>query len=146
MANFLRRNPVLKTKKQHQIDSMRVNSATTEIIKPWFQKLEVPAIKVIKPENRWNMNEAGIIEGEGENGLVVGSAQKRFIQKKQPGGKTWTLFIECISALGNTLKPLVIYKGKSVQQQWFGLDLKDYQDWKFEATENGWTTNEVALK
>jgi hypothetical protein len=67
---------------------MRVNSATTEIIKPWFQKLEVPAIKVIKPENRWNMDEAGIIEGEKENGLVVGSAQKRFIQKKQPGRKT----------------------------------------------------------
>jgi hypothetical protein len=31
---------------------MRVNSATTKIIKPWFQKLEVPAIKVIKPKNR----------------------------------------------------------------------------------------------
>jgi hypothetical protein len=86
------------------------------------------------------------MEGEGENRLVVGSTQKRFIQKKQPGRKTWTSFIKCISALGNALKPLVIYKGKSVQQQWFGLDLKDYQDWKFEATENGWTTNEVALK
>jgi Tc5 transposase DNA-binding domain/helix-turn-helix, Psq domain len=88
MANFLRRNPVLKTKKQHRIDSVRVNRATTEIIKPWFQKLEVPAIKVIKPENRWNMDEAGIMEGQGENGLVVGSAQKRFIQKKQPSGRT----------------------------------------------------------
>jgi hypothetical protein len=67
---------------------MRVNSATTKIIKPWFQKLEVPAIKVIKPENCWNMDEVGIMEGEGENGLVVRSAQKRFIQKKQPGRKT----------------------------------------------------------
>jgi hypothetical protein len=94
---------------------MHVNGAIIEIIKPWFQKLEVPAIKVIKPENRWNMDEAGIMEGEGENRLVVGSAQKRFIQKKQPGGKTWTLFIKCIFALGNALKLLVIYKGKSVQ-------------------------------
>jgi hypothetical protein len=95
---------------------VRVNSATTEIIKPWFQKLEVPVIKVIKPENCWNMNKAGIIESERENRLVVRSTQKRFIQKKQPGGKTWTLFIKCISALGNALKLLVIYKGKSVQQ------------------------------
>ena len=63
MANFLRRNPVLKTKKQHRIDSVRVNSVTTVIIKPWFQKLEVPAIKCIKPENRWNMDEVGIMEG-----------------------------------------------------------------------------------
>ena len=42
---------------------MRVNSVTTVIIKPWFQKLEVPAIKCIKPENRWNMDEVGIMEG-----------------------------------------------------------------------------------
>jgi hypothetical protein len=60
------------------------------------------------------MDEAGIIKGERENRLVVRSAQKHFIQKKQPGRKTWTLFIECIFVLGNTLKPLVIYKGKSV--------------------------------
>jgi hypothetical protein len=31
------------------------------------------------------MDEAGIIKGIGDNGLVVGSAHKRFIQKKQPG-------------------------------------------------------------
>jgi hypothetical protein len=49
--------------------------------------LEVLAIKAIKLENRWNMDEAGIIEGQGENGLVVSSAKKRFIQKKQPGSK-----------------------------------------------------------
>ena len=73
MAGFLRRNPVLKTKKQFRIDSIRVNSATSDIIKGWFQKLEVPAIKAIKPENRWNIDEAGIIEGQGENRLVVRS-------------------------------------------------------------------------
>jgi 4-hydroxybenzoate polyprenyltransferase len=87
MSNFLRRNPVLKTKKQYRIDSIRVNSATTDIIKSWFQKLEVPVIKAIKAENRWNIDEAGIIEGQGENRLVVGSVQKRFIQKKQLGSR-----------------------------------------------------------
>ena len=79
MAGFLRRNPVLKTKSQFKIDSAHVNGASSDIIRPWFQKLEVPAIKAIKPENRWNIDEAGIMEGQGENGLVVGSAGKRFI-------------------------------------------------------------------
>lgn len=88
MVGFLWRNPVLKTKKQHRIDSIRINGTTTKIIKPWFQKLEVPAIKRIKPENRWNIDEAGIIEGQGENSLVVGSTRKRFIQKKHPSGQT----------------------------------------------------------
>jgi 4-hydroxybenzoate polyprenyltransferase len=112
--NFLRRNLILKTKRQFHIDSARVNGATTEIIRKWFQKLALPYIKTIKPENRWNIDEAGIMERIGDNGLVVGSAYKRFIQKKQPGLRAWTSFIECISALGRALYPLVIFKGKSV--------------------------------
>jgi hypothetical protein len=52
MAGFLRQNPILKTKKQFRIDSIHVNSAISDIIKAWFQKLEIPAIKAIKVENR----------------------------------------------------------------------------------------------
>jgi len=87
MTGFLKWNPILKTKKQFRIDSARINGVTTDILKAWFQKLEVLAIKAIKSENRWNMDEAGIMEGQGENGLIVGSAKKRFIQKKQPGSR-----------------------------------------------------------
>ncbi|KZL83354.1 transposase, partial [Colletotrichum incanum] len=43
------------------------------------------------------------------------------------------------------LYPLVIYKGKTVQQQWFPLDLGPYDGWEFTATENGWTTDETAV-
>jgi len=114
MAGFIRRNPILKTKKQLRIDSVRVNGATSNIIRPWFQKLEVPSIKAIKPENRWNMDEASIMEGQGENGLVVGSVDRRVIQKKQPSSKAWTSFIECISVIGKALLPLLIFKGQLV--------------------------------
>jgi hypothetical protein len=146
MAGFLRRNPILRTKKQLCIDSIRVNGATTEIIKKWWPKLTIPAIKAIKPNNRWNMDEAGIMEGMGDNGLVVGSINRRFIQKKHPGSKAWTSFIECISATGQSLYPLVIFKGKSVQQQWFKTTLDEFKGWKFTATENGWTTDDTALE
>jgi 4-hydroxybenzoate polyprenyltransferase len=84
---FLRRNPVLKTKRARNIDSQRVNGATIPIIQSWFQLLSLPQIQAIKPENRWNMDESGIMEGQGVNGLVIGSAEKRSIQKKQPGSR-----------------------------------------------------------
>ena len=73
MRAFLKQNPILKTKKQFKIDSIRINSTITDIIKTWFNKLVVPQIKAIKPENHWNIDEAGIIEGQGTNSLVVGS-------------------------------------------------------------------------
>jgi len=136
MEGFLRRNPILRTKRARNIDSVRVNGATTSVIKDWFHRLALPAISSIKPENRWNMDESGIMEGFGANGLVVGSSERRSIQKKQPGSRAWTSFIECISASGKALQPLVIFKGKSVQQQWFPKDLSSYKEWLFTATEN----------
>jgi hypothetical protein len=146
MEGFLRRNPILRTKRAKNIDSVRVNGATTAIIKSWFQRLNIPAIAAIKPENRWNMDESGIMEGYGANGLVVGSSERRAIQKKQPGSRAWTSFIECVSATGNALHPIVIFKGKSVQQQWFPLLLRTYEGWEFTATDNAWTTDSTAVE
>ena len=146
MQAFLKRNPVLKTKRFRNIDSQRVNGATIPIIKEWFQRLSLPQIQPIKPENRYNMDESGIMEGLGTNGLVVGSSGKRSIQKKQPGSRAWTSFFECVSATGIALKPLVTFKGKTVQQQWFPQDLTQFQGWQFTATENGWTTDATAVE
>jgi 4-hydroxybenzoate polyprenyltransferase len=92
------------------------------------------------------MDEAGIMEGLGENGLVVGSSEKRSIQKKTPGSRVWTSLIECVSATGRALPPLVIFKGKSVQQQWFPQDLSHFKDWQFTATKNGWTSDQTAVE
>jgi len=100
VCNFMNRNPILKTKRDYKVDSVRVNGATSDIIKAWFRKLDLPEVKAIKPSNRWNIDEAGIMEGQGVNGLVVGSKNRRFVQKKQPGSRVWTSFIEAISALG----------------------------------------------
>ena len=83
------------------------------------------------------MDESSIIEGFGVNSLVVGSAERRSIQKKQPGSRAWILFLECISITSRALTPLVIFKGKTVQQQWFPQDLTLYEGWQFTATENG---------
>ena len=81
MEGFLRRNPILRPKRARKIDSGRVNGTTTSVIKSWFQLLLIPAISTINPENRRNMDESGIKEGFGANGLVVGSSERRSIQK-----------------------------------------------------------------
>ena len=52
MTRFLARNPILKTKRQIYVDSVRVNNACSEVIRPWFQKLEIPAIRAIPASQR----------------------------------------------------------------------------------------------
>ncbi|KAM4066310.1 DDE superfamily endonuclease [Hirsutella rhossiliensis] len=127
---------------------LAVKGDHTPLGKHWMQAFlrRNPAILAIKPENRYNMDEAGIMEGLGENGLVVGSAEKRSVQKKTPGSRVWTSFIECVSAAGTFLPPPVIFKGKSVQQQWFPEDLSTFSDWQFTATKNGWTSDQTAVE
>ena len=114
MDGFLRRNPSIKVQRSRSIDSRRVNGASTEVIRQWFKHLAMPRITAIKPANRYNMDETGILEGKGDNRLVLGRAATKSVRKKQPGSQAWVSIIKCISAVGKALHPLVIYKGKKV--------------------------------
>ncbi len=134
---FIRRNPVLKTQRARKIDSVQVNRATDQVIRSWFLLLNIPAVKDILPANRYNFDEFGLMEGQGTNGLVVGSSQTRTIQQKVPGSRAWTSFLECISATGIVIPPAVIFRGKSLQQQWFLVEKDGLKDWWFTATEKG---------
>jgi len=125
---FIARNPVLKTQRAKPIDLKRVHAATEATIRPWFDHFRIPSILKIKPENRWNKDEAGIMEGRGTNGLVIRASDQKAIQKKDPGGRIWTTFVEYMSATSRFLPPLVIFKGKTVQQQWFPRNLRPFKD------------------
>jgi 4-hydroxybenzoate polyprenyltransferase len=91
------------------------------------------------------MDETGILEGRGSNGLVLGHAEKKAIMRKQPGSRCWTSIVECISATGRVLPPLVIFKGLTVQQQWFPEEIEFLADWAFKASKKGWTSDEIAI-
>ncbi len=145
LEGFFRRNPDVRTLRSKSIDSARLNGATTEVITAYFQRLDQPLIKGIRQENRWNTDEHGLLEGQGSNGLVLGHSAKKIAIKKQPGSRCWTTIIECISATGRALPPLVIFKGNSVQAQWFE-DTAGLADWRFSYSKNGWTSNALALE
>uniref|UniRef100_A0A8H7K3U1 HTH CENPB-type domain-containing protein n=1 Tax=Bionectria ochroleuca TaxID=29856 RepID=A0A8H7K3U1_BIOOC len=114
MEGFLRRNPEVRTLQGKRIDFLRVNGATADRVKEFFALKRIPDIQKIPPRYRWNMDEAGIMEGIGDNSLVLGLSRKNWAAQIQPGTRYWTTIIECISATGGYLKPLVIFKGKTV--------------------------------
>ncbi len=63
------------------------------------------------------MDETGFIQGMGANGLIFDMAEKHKTFRKDPGRYEWTTIIEYISINGRHLYPLVIFKGKDIQQQ-----------------------------
>jgi hypothetical protein len=50
----------------------RANGANMIIIRDWFAIFYLLAIAKIKPENYYNADEAGVAEGEGKNGIILG--------------------------------------------------------------------------
>jgi hypothetical protein len=66
--------------------------------------------------------------------------------KKDDGRRNWTTIIECISATGRHLPPLVIWKGVNVQQQWFPTEgLEGFKEWLFTTSPKGWTSHAISL-
>ncbi|RYC79423.1 hypothetical protein BFJ63_vAg17693 [Fusarium oxysporum f. sp. narcissi] len=76
-----------------------------------------------------NVDEGGIMAGFGLDSLFIGSSdpkRKAFLKGSQ--SRTWTTFIEAVTADVRLLKPGIIFKGEEFQQQWFIDELKEPLD------------------
>ena len=146
VQGFLARNSDISSRRGTKLESSRFNGANTETIQGFFDLLEQPIVSAIRPENRYNMDETGLQEGLGYNGIVLGKKSRKRSLIKHPTSRTWTTILECISATGRYLRPLVIFKGKTVQHQWFPTELDRLQDWQFVAQPNGWTSDTIAIE
>lgn len=111
---FLKSYSSTKVRRSKFIDINRINGALTDIIRRWFRYLSLPSINDIKPANRYTIDKSGILEGRGGGDLVLGSSENEAIPRKQSESRVWASFVECVSATGQALRSLVVFKGKTV--------------------------------
>lgn len=143
---FFIRHPMLRSRKSRRVEAIRLRAANKKDIGTWFALLELPIVKGIKPDNRWNADEGGLMEGRSENALTIGYSDDSPLLQKDFNSRAWTSFLECISATGKFLVPLIIFKGLSIQQQWFPIALEDHDGWQFTATKKGWMEERIAIE
>lgn len=145
---FFKRNPSVKSVRSTGIDFLRLNGASRTNIDEFFDRLDHASLAKVMPEDTWNVDEVGSMIGLGDNPLVIGPAALRKIFTMDPGNREWVTILECVSASGRALSPLVIFKGAEVQQQWFQgqVDDPDFDKWLFSTSEKGWTNNSTALR
>lgn len=130
--SFLKRNPKVKTVKRIRLDNARANGASTDHIRQFFSCLQHPVITGILACHRYNMDETRLMEGMGANGLVLGRAENNAKIARDSGSRTWVNIVECISADGKSIPPLVIFSNKTLQQQYFPDNLSkttEYSGW-----------------
>ncbi|KAI1006967.1 hypothetical protein K3495_g1257 [Podosphaera aphanis] len=89
------------------------------------------------------MDEHGIRLGACSNSRVIASSDKRGTYVKSPDSREWVSIIESISATGCSSRPLIISEGGNLQSTWFPDNIPH---WQYTTSENGWTSNNIAIK
>ncbi|KAF4438764.1 hypothetical protein F53441_12724 [Fusarium austroafricanum] len=110
LARFIKRHPNIKTKVGKRQEAARFNSFTPMAVN-WYFDIRESEYGWIKPENTVNVDEGGIMAGFGLDSLVIGSSdprRKAFLKGSQ--SRTWTTFMEAVTADGRLLKPGIIFK------------------------------------
>lgn len=144
VQSFLRRNPAVGSCIGRPLEASRAHNTTKEQIQAFFDLFErIQKQYNILPENIWNVDETGIAVGVCANSIVLGKAGKRRTYIQSPENREWVSIVEAISAKGRTIRPLIIFKGQSLQSTWFTAE--NVPDWVYTTSENGWTSNNHAF-
>ena len=144
VPRFIQRHPEIHSKVGKKIDAKRVKSTTSEVLESWFQEFKTVKERYnIQWKNSYNMDEVGVALGVYSNQTTVGTSNTSFSIKKTPESREWVSMIEVISAIGQRLQTLVIFKGKNLQTSWFHDD--NIPNFLYTTSPNGWTLNEIGL-
>ena len=145
VGRFLTRRPDLRSKIGKKIDALRIKNTNPELLQTWFESLQSLMRRIrVHPSNIWNIDETGIALGVCSNQRVIGSSSTTQTYIQTPENREWVSIIECISALGKKITPVVIFKGKSLQSSWFTLGRTP--EYYYTTSENGWTSNAIGLQ
>ena len=88
------------------------------------------------------MDESGVALGVCTNTIAIGDASKKKTLVQSPNNREWVSIVETISALGRSIRPLVIFKGKHPQSTWFHYN--EVPNWIYTTSKNGWIANRIA--
>lgn len=145
LTRFLQRHPILSTKLAIRIDNLRIQGTTPMIIHEHLERYKVLRDRWnIRAEDTYNMDETGLNLGVCGNQYHIGKSSTKKALKRTPENREWVTIIETVSAAGILLQPLVIFKGKRLQNTWFGDDI--LPDFRYTTAPNGFTTNDIGLR
>ena len=145
VTNFVKRHLILSSRFSKGYNYARAKCEDPEIICEWFSLVQKTILSYgIDPNDIYNFDETGFAIGLIATAKVI--TRREYYGRRsllQPGNRAWMTTIECINASGWALPPCVIFKGKVFIESWFdGLP----DDWRFEVSPNGWTSDEIGLR
>lgn len=143
---FLARHEDLKVMHSRYLDHSRAQNNNPTLIKECLNLYHTTCDQYnIKTENKYNMDEKGFLLGlvTSTKVIVTRKEQNRFVT--QDGNRETITVLETVSAVGKALAPMIIFKGKYHQQDWY-QDAENYpKDWLLATLPKGWTDSRLAI-
>lgn len=141
---FEKRHPELKARTVRPIDWKRHGNNIHGKITQWFEVIgEVLRDPAILPENVYNMDETGVM-------LSMLGSVKVLVGKNDPRDyrgvgvkRTMVTAVECISADGRVLLPLIIWPALTHRSNWTTFPTPG---WHYAHSENGYNDSKINLE
>ncbi|EIW69778.1 hypothetical protein TREMEDRAFT_30156 [Tremella mesenterica DSM 1558] len=120
------------------------------LIKRWFTEMSALRNQYhYLPENIYNMDETGYNIGTTLSSQVMTVAEgdksvKAKVVKAQKGRQEWVTAIKCVSAVGQALPPIIIFKGKAEFNLRMRPQDRDIEGWQWTTSLKGWSSNALA--
>ena len=154
LSKFRSRHPKVSSVWSRQLDTSRSEAVTVENLAPWFAEVGMMVDRHrYKPENIYNMDETGHGIGltQSTRVLVVrdygaeGKGMRKSKASKATSGKQeWVTTIECVSASGCALPPLVIFKADNLNTRWIP-EGPEVSGWRWTTSNSGWTNDTLGF-
>lgn len=140
---FYKRNPQLKPRRLRAISWERHDHTIYPKVAEWFSIIgKELAEPTVLAENVCNMDETGVLLGKlGSLKVLVGQKELRNYRGAS-SQRTLITAVECISADGRCLDPLVIWPAVTHRSNW---TVHPTHGWHFACTESGYTNNAINL-
>ena len=141
---FYKRHPNVKSRRLKAIDWKRHDFHIYDKMVDWFQVIgrELQMLDVLQ-ENVYNMDETGILlSAPTSMEVLVGRDDLRNYRGAGVQRQLITA-IECISADGRSLAPLVIWPAATQRSTW---TTHPTPDWHFACSETGYTNSAISLE
>lgn len=130
----------LSIKKAQSVEYARKKSVDPFIMSSYFDLLE-NTISELNLQNRpsqiWNLDETSFCSDPSKT-KVVGKKGLPSTRTTSGPGRENTTVLFAANAAGGKAPPLIVFKGKSVWDQWTADEGTGFQDMAYAATSNGW--------
>jgi hypothetical protein len=145
ITNFQKRHPGLSGGYTKAMEMKRLTALSIDVINPFFDEVETLQAQYNVPRgNILNMDEKGFHMGQSNAEYCLFDTKEGPPLTPNTGNTKWVTAIECVTADGRAMKPMIIFIGNQPQTGWWPAT-ETLPDWVWAFSAKGWTDNELAV-